>query len=157
MSIKYKITSALFISLIIMGIVLLSSNKKSDINKIRLIQLPVQKCIPQERMCEIKINDTEVRVSFEKDIFYLKPFKVSLFSNNKIDAVYLDFKMRNMDMGVNRFLLASTDLQNKNWQGKGLLPICVTGRADWNSELEIIIDTKKYIVPFPLIVKQATR
>jgi len=115
--------------------------------------------MPQEKTCNVKLNDAEVSVSFEKDIFYLKPFKVSLFSSNKFDAVYIDFKMRNMDMGVNRFLLSTTDQKNnkQNWQGKALLPICVTGRADWYSELEIIIGAKKYIVSFPLTVKQAAR
>ena len=163
MTFKNKMISALIISLIILVIVFQSSNLRNNIKELTIIKMPIENCMPQERICNIKINDIEVSVSFEKEIFYLKPFKVSLFSENKnsngIDAVYIDFKMRNMDMGVNRFLLSGTDSKNnkQNWQGKALLPICVTGRADWYSELEIIIDKKKYIVSFPLTVKQAGR
>ena len=163
MTFKNKMISALIISLILLVIVFQSSNLRNNIKELTIIKMPIENCMPQERICNIKINDIEVSVSFEKEIFYLKPFKVSLFSENKnsngIDAVYIDFKMRNMDMGVNRFLLSGTDSKNnkQNWQGKALLPICVTGRADWYSELEIIIDKKKYIVSFPLTVMQAAR
>lgn len=163
MTFKNKMISALIISLIILVIVFQSSNLRNNIKELTIIKMPIENCMPQERICNIKINDIEVSVSFEKEIFYLKPFKVSLFSENKnsngIDAVYIDFKMRNMDMGVNRFLLSGTDSKNnkQNWQGKALLPICVTGRADWYSELEIIIDKKKYIVSFPFTVMQAAR
>ena len=61
-------------------------------------------------------------------------------------------------MGVNRFLLKKTNFRNEKqkWQGKALLPICVTGRADWVSELEVVTQKSKYVFSFPIFVKQAS-
>ena len=61
--------------------------------------------------------------------------------------------MNNMNMGVNRFLLKR---DNKSiWKGKALLPICVTGRADWLSEIEILTTKNKYIISIPILVKKS--
>ena len=65
--------------------------------------------------------------------------------------------MKNMNMGVNRFKLIKPSSKNikKLWTGKALLPVCITGRADWFAELELISKKKKYMISFPISVKQA--
>jgi len=162
---KNKILVALFLSLII----LITATQyltgiKAD-KKLTVIKMSFEECKPQERVCNVELDGLKLKVSFDKDVFYLKPFNISILldykSNNKInkkvESVYIDFKMKTMRMGVNRFLLIATDI-NKNkqsWQGKALLPVCVTGRAGWFSELEVIMDKKKYILTFPLLVKKA--
>ena len=63
-----------------------------------------------------------------------------------------------MNMGVNRFSLRKAEIKNQKqkWQGKALLPVCVTGRADWLAELEVVTNQSKYIIAIPLSVKQAS-
>lgn len=43
-------------------------------------------------------------------------------------AVTVQFEMKSMDMGVNRFTLHSRD---GAWTGEAILPVCTSGRADW--------------------------
>lgn len=158
---KSKIIVILFLSLIILIIVTQNLRWKKTDKELTVVKMSFENCKPQNKVCNIELEGLKLEVLFDEDVFYLKPFNVSVSlknkSNNKIESVYIDFKMKNMNMGGNRFLLTEVGNKKQNWQGKALLPICVTGRADWFSELEVIIDKKKYILTFPLIVKQATR
>ena len=96
----------------------------------------------------------------DKDIYYLKRFSVLVENNepHNIKSMKISFKMKDMDMGNNQFTLNKVKLINKkkSWKGDALLPICVTGRADWFSELEIITKENKYIIEFPIFVKKAS-
>jgi len=96
----------------------------------------------------------------DKNIYYLKKFNVDIWveskKNTNIESIHIDFKMKNMNMGVNHFILNKIKSENKKqkWQGKMLLPVCVTRRADWFSELAVITKQKKYILEFPILVKK---
>ena len=133
--------------------------KKTD-KKLAVVKISSGNCKPQNKVCNVELEGLKIGVLFDEDVFYLKPFNVSVSlndkSNNKIESVYIDFKMKNMDMGVNRFLLTEVGNKKQSWQGKALLPICVTGRADWFSELEIMTKQNKYILTFPLQVKRTS-
>ena len=163
MRLNYKITLVLLFSIILVVIVLQDLKWGTDVKSLITVKIPIENCEPQIKVCNVELDNLEISVSFDKDIFYLKPFKVSVFKNadssSVIESVYIDFKMKNMEMGVNRFLLSKIGSKDKkqSWLGKALLPICVTGRVDWFSELEIATQTKKYIITFPIIVKQAIR
>ncbi len=130
-----------------------------DINHKPQVVIPVDNCNAQLEKCELKLDELNIEVLFDKNIYYLKKFKVLVWLDNKeIESIYIDFKMNNMTMGVNRFKLEKSN-QNKNnnkqlWVTKALLPVCITGRADWLAELEVITDTKKYIFSLPLMVKR---
>ena len=163
MRLNYKITLGLIFSVILVVIFLQDLKWNTGVKNLTIVKIPIENCEPQIKVCNVELDDFKISVSFDKDIFYLKPFKVSVFkktdSRYDIESVYIDFKMKNMEMGVNRFLLSNIDSKDKtqSWLGKALLPICVTGSIDWFSELEIVTETKKYIITFPIIVKQATR
>lgn len=150
----------LLFSLITLIIVIQNLRWEKTDKELTVVKMSSNNCKPQNQVCNVELEGLKLGVLFEKDVFYLKPFNVSVFSDGKsnkhIASVYIDFKMKNMEMGVNRFLLTEVGNKKQSWQGKALLPICVTRRADWFSELEIVIDKKKYILTFPLIVKQAT-
>ncbi len=155
---KNKIVFALFILLIILVLVARNLTWESSGNKLTIVKISLEDCKPQKQVCNVELSGLNVRILFDKDVFYLKPFNVTVWTegNVEVESVHIDFKMKNMNMGVNRFLLTEVGNKKQSWQGKALLPICVTRRADWFSELEIVIDKKKYILTFPLIVKQAT-
>lgn len=157
---KNIIITVLLISIIIV-IAVQSKKVVNDRTERKVITLPVSICKPQEQICKIEFDGLDIELSLDKDIYYLKPFNVSVFSkknnNSIIEFIQIDFKMKDMDMGVNRFKLKKQNSQNYKqvWKGKALLPICVTRRADWYSELEVVTRENKYIFTFPVSVKQA--
>ena len=125
-----------------------------------VIIIPDVKCNAQKKVCKIELDGLNVELSFDNNIYYLKPFNVFVWSETdfNVKSIQVDFKMKNMNMGVNRFSLRKDEIKNQKqkWQGKALLPVCVTGRADWLAELEVVTNQSKYIIAIPLSVKQAS-
>ena len=145
-------------------VVLITQDVKwlSESNQLKVVKIAVEECNAQKQVCITETDEFKLGVLFDRNIFYLNPFNVKVWTENKndinIESVQIDFKMKNMNMGVNRFLLKKTNFRNEKqkWQGKALLPICVTGRADWVSELEVVTQKSKYVFSFPIFVKQAS-
>ena len=77
-------------------------------------------------------------VQFSQRPMPLKPFQVALIQGaNKQDvitAVEVDFSMRDMAMGLNRYRLMRN---GDRWIANAMLPVCVQGRADWNMQVEV--------------------
>ena len=124
-----------------------------------IINLPVENCDVQKQRCHIISDEFNIEISLENNIYYLKNFNISVWSeNNKssnIESIFIDFKMEKMNMGVNRFMLTKLNSEYKQrWQGKALLPVCVTGRADWFSDFEVETKTNRYVFRFPINVKR---
>jgi len=46
-----------------------------------------------------------------------------------VRQVLVQFTMKGMDMGLNRYRLVSDGAGR--WTGKAMLPVCTTGRTDW--------------------------
>jgi len=144
-------------------IILTIYNSKIHLNEEKKIvnKTFIKKCNAQKNICRVETNEFKIELSFDEKIFYLKPFYVAVVTKNKnntnVESVQIDFKMKNMDVGVNRFILNKTSIKNNKqvWQGKALLPICVTGRVDWVAELAVITKNNKYIISVPISVKRA--
>ena len=155
-----KNTISIFL-FIIVAIIFLGSKLPIQSKERTIIKIPVENCNTQKQTCIVDLYELKIGISLDKNIFYLKKFDVSIWTevkkNYDIDSVYIDFKMNNMNMGVNRFMLLKVNSENnkQQWQGAALLPICVTGRADWFSELEVVTKQTKYILTFPLNVKRS--
>lgn len=124
------------------------------------IKISVGNCNVQQNICKVELEKFNIEISMDKSIYYLKKFNVDVWVESKqdtnIESIQIDFKMKDMNMGVNHFILNKMKSENKkqNWQGNALLPVCVTGRADWFSELTIITKQNKYIIEFPILVKR---
>lgn len=136
--------------------------KKNWSKERTIINIPAENCHPQIKPCKIKFKKISFEISLDDNIYYLKPFNVSVLTESKnsddIKLIQIDFKMKDMDMGVNRFLLTKSDLYSRkqSWVGKALLPVCIAGRrADWFSELEVVTQDAKYILTIPVLVKLA--
>lgn len=160
----------LVLILIFVYIFFISTNMpdKNNLDEKSITTVTLENCDIQKAACLFKFKNLTLEISMDKDIYYLKPFNLSvkrLFTNtsskdtSKIESIVVDFKMKNMNMGVNRFQLKKMTLKNDAyaWEGKALLPICVTGRADWVSELDILTSDSHYRLIFPILVKQATQ
>ena len=146
--------------LMITIIIVKNLNGVSDVDNRVITQMISENCNAQQSACTVKLDDFKLNVSFEKNIYYLKPFTVSVWTENDfpLESVYINFKMKNMNMGVNRFKLKSGAAINNrhHWQGTALLPVCVSGRADWFSELDVVTKKGRYRLIFPLLVEQVT-
>lgn len=155
-------------ALIFVYIFIVSTNmfKENSLDEKSITKVTLKNCDIQKAACLFSAENIILEISMDKDIYYLKPFNLSvkrLFNNSSskdnsnIESIAVDFKMKNMNMGVNRFQLKKVKLKNDDyaWKGKALLPICVTGRADWVSELDILTTDSHYRLIFPVLVKQA--
>ena len=155
-----KNTISIFL-FIIVTIIFLGSKLPIQSKEWKIKKIPVENCNTQKQTCIVNLDELKIGISLDKNIYYLKKFDVSIWTevkkNYDIDSIYIDFKMNNMNMGVNRFMLLKVNSENnkQQWQGTALLPICVTGRADWFSELEVVTKQTKYILTFPLNVKRS--
>lgn len=156
--------TGLFVSIVILIIVsyfiFLDNSSYNDNEQYKIIRLHVDNCNAQKQACSVDSNDLKIRISFDENIFYLKPFYISVIDESnvrsKIESIQIEFKMKNMDMGINRFLLEKINNENDKgfWKGKALLPICVAGRADWVSELNVRTKKYNYIISLPIEVKK---
>lgn len=152
----------ILISLVFIGVLSVVIFQSINIHNKNLeravIVIPAGKCKPQTQICKVELGDLNVDVFFEKNIFYLKPFKMSIRTtkNNNIESIIVDFKMKDMDMGINRFELIkinNTD-EKQSWTAKAILPICVNGRSDWIAAILVKIDKIHYKLTLPFEVKK---
>ena len=126
-----------------------------------IIIVPTEQCTTLSNQCTVNLNGVKLKISFDQNVYYLKPFNVTVeFDNSSdfnVDKISVDFKMKNMNMGINRFSLKNDYSDNKNnkWFGIALLPICVTGRADWNASFEVTTSNNQYLISFPLDIKKS--
>ena len=148
---KNIIITVLLISIIIV-IAVQSKKVLNERTERKVITLPVSKCNPQNKICNVKHKDLTIDISLDKNIFYLKPFNVSVLSNNKVDIehIYIDFKMKKMKMGLNRFILKNKGSQE--WLGVVILPVCIAGRSDWIATVDIHTIKYRFILTFPVSI-----
>ena len=132
---------------------------KAGRNELQPLYLSVKDCNVQQKKCKVSINILNFDISMDKNINYLKKFNINIFVENNefshVELINVSFNMKNMNMGSNRFTLKKVMSENNKeyWKGVALLPICITGRADWFAELEVITKENKYIIEFPILVK----
>lgn len=132
----------------------------SEVKELPVFKLSAGDCNIQRKGCAINTDEFKLSILLDKDIYYLRPFNISISSeinNPNIEKININFKMVGMIMGVNKFTLKenSSSKDKQNWQGKALLPICVAGRADWFADLEFITKQVRYILSVPITVQQA--
>ncbi len=108
-------------------------------------------CVPQDG-CRLQADALIVRLKFEREAQALKPFpvRVEIDSPVPVDAVGLSFRMRGMDMGQNRYRLIQRTPQR--WEGSITLPVCVSGRSDWEARLRIVTPQREYQASLPFVL-----
>lgn len=163
MSELIKLNSKIIIFILFISLFFIFNYKKSNIETppLSITHIVVENCNPQKQACAVEFENVKLEILLDKNIYYLKPFNISVTSDlkkhSKIENIRIEFKMKNMDMGVNRFELKGRIGKNHSlWESKALLPICVTGRADWSAELEVVTEKSKYRLSFPFLVQKVT-
>lgn len=99
-----------------------------------LLQAPAG-CDPQQRPCLAGDTENGLAFALPESARLMQPFPVQVrVLGSLAQSVVVDFRMRDMDMGVNRVGLAPAD--GDLWRGTATLPVCVSGRADWLAVVE---------------------
>ena len=158
-----KLFFALVFTIIIVAFFLffLNENKIVTFKEKDVIKITPNNCDSGNKKCLIESNEFSVEILFDENVYYLKPFNISVMNksidNIELESIKVNFKMNNMNMGVNRFRLKKVSFEKhiQIWKGEALLPICVTGRADWVSEFEITTKNNIYLISVPISVIKA--
>jgi len=92
-------------------------------------------CIPLGQTCTVRSESRAVDLTLPAGVEPLTPFSVvAAVKGSRARRVTVDFSMKGMDMGKNRFALAE---QGEHWVGNAILPVCTTGRVDWVATVEV--------------------
>lgn len=134
----------------------ISNSGKSDKKIIYMKKL--NDCNNYTDGCTFSNEKRQMRIKFIGEVRTMKSFSVSTkFENfnSGIDNVSVTFKMKSMDMGLNKFSLNRQDISNgisELWLGNVLLPVCVSKRSDWEMQLNIETENNIYLAEASIII-----
>jgi len=94
-------------------------------------------CDPVKQTCYAVTDGLRLGLRFTGEVKPLKRFQLQVQTTEDsaivVDGIDLQFSMRGMYMGEQHYALPK--LNEKEWQGEILLPVCTSGRSDWTVEL----------------------
>jgi len=104
-------------------------------------------CNPATTNCVAFIGQHKLVISFSRSPSALQPFQVRLQGENiRPDSVSVEFAMRGMDMGMNRYALKP--VSEAAWGSEVILPVCSLGRHDWESRFEVVYQGVRWLAIF---------
>ena len=127
----------LIVALAVILILLLLSFFPAGINKdSQEAGYEVHHCNTITTGCEAQLDKSRVKIRFPDNIVFLKSFPVEVHIDSPRDSVEnvsVDFQMVGMNMGLNFYQLNKSSTDDSLWTGEGVLPVCTTGRTDWQA------------------------
>ncbi len=112
-------------------------------------------CDPVKMTCYAMVDGFRLGLHISGEPKPLKRFqlKVTLEENSEIvlDGIDVQFKMRDMYMGEQQYVLQK--LNEIEWQGDIILPVCTSGRSEWTVELLARTGDRLYQAEFPFQIK----
>ena len=133
---------------------LLSPNKVQSETTVLLQTDPV--CDLNRQACIARDHQGWVELRFKQSVKYLTRFDIEVialgFKNQSIEKMLVDFSMVDMQMGINRFAMTKTP-KNNVWQGMAILPVCISGRRDWQVKLQFGNSELDYTAIYKLSVE----
>lgn len=134
MSKKYQ-----FVVFIVFGILVVSANiflnqpRHTQFDNVQVIKT---KCRIDLAPCELTDEANTFKVTVQGEIKPLKKFSVKLTDKNGLlETANVKLSMKDMDMGKNIFSFEK--VQQDLWNADVIIPVCTTGRRDWEMELEL--------------------
>jgi len=116
-----------------------SSITESELTECRIDQVP----------CKILFDNGRYLVSSEGEIKPLKKFVIKIVSSTtELMRAQAIFRMRDMDMGKHIYSFNKT--VTGAWFAEVIIPVCTTGRRDW--EIELQLETKFKIKKFVMLI-----
>ena len=111
-------------------------------------------CDPSRGGCVAHHEGMTLELSLPDSMRTMIPFDVAGTLNGpqaaRITSVTVEFSMKGMYMGSNRFVLQQQD--PTTWRGQAMLPICSNGRSDWQVTVEVG-DNPTYLAEFATVVE----
>lgn len=95
-------------------------------------------CQPATAPCAAGDDATTIRLALGPGVPVMQPFPVNAevqLTDEIPTRVTVDFQMIGMDMGRNEYLLEPA--ADRRWKGIAILPVCATGRTDWQAVMEV--------------------
>lgn len=112
-------------------------------------------CDSARRPCVVAGDGLEVEWRLGPSLRPMQAFAMQLRSLRgelgQSAQVMVDFQMRDMDMGLNRYRLEPAGAGV--WQGRATLPVCVSGRSDWIARLTIHDGARTWTAELPFTVE----
>lgn len=104
-------------------------------------------CFLQDGPCAQPVAGTPVRLAISPDSIPLMQTLSLEFDAGALapTMVAVDIRGLNMDMGLNRTVLARSD--DGRWLGETILPVCSQRRMEWEAAVQIETD-RRFEVPF---------
>lgn len=113
-------------------------------------------CDSALRVCAARSDALDIALQLGPPVRPMQAFEIqvrSLRGPLGADArVDVQFQMRAMDMGINRYRLAIA--ADGVWRGTAILPVCASGRSDWIAQLDIRAGGRHWIAELPFTVVQ---
>lgn len=149
-------------ALVIVIILLVLSFYPAIINKDEQdASVQVFQCDTLTTGCKASIDNKQLEIRFPENIVFLKRFPIELRITEQlsqvINTVTVDFKMVGMNMGLNFYQLKQTAEDKTLWLGTGILPVCTTGRTDWQAIVSLQDTESVQKVAFQFEVSASTQ
>jgi len=142
------IDAAIVVAIVLLGV---AGHALAPLLKARTdIVLPLSGCDLNRQACAATLPDGgELEFSVEpRPIPILKPLTLrASFRNGAARRVEVDFNGSQMEMGDNRQPLHAQD-DSATFVGQANLPICTTGRMEWQATVTVDTGTSVVAVPF---------
>jgi hypothetical protein len=91
-------------------------------------------CAPLGHECIVRSDTRLIGIELPSEVQPLTRFPVKVrVEGLEPGSVVVQFDMKSMDMGVNRFGLRQ---KGAVWEGEAILPVCTSGRTDWLATVE---------------------
>lgn len=111
--------------------------------------------------CKANIENAEIEIKFPGNIIFLKRFPIEVniaaVQQHSVDKVIVDFQMVGMNMGLNIYQLKQSDKDKSLWTGTGVLPVCTTGRTDWQAIVSLQKGSQVQKIAFQFEVDPVTQ
>ncbi|UCE89608.1 MAG: hypothetical protein JSW10_01875 [Pseudomonadota bacterium] len=121
----------------------------------RIIELSAPAdCIPLGNWCRARDSKRDIALRLPAVVTYLREFEVEVRVRSAGETgpgeVTVTFEMAGMNMGMNRIRLhpAATGAEPSIWIGKAMLPVCASGRTDWQAIVSAGNGQRSYRVVF---------
>jgi len=108
-------------------------------------------CDGAQRACRIFGTELELELRLGPPVRTMESFEISLRrlrGSLGTDAqVTVQFQMRDMEMGLNRYRLVMG--AEGIWRGQAMLPVCSAGRSDWVAQVDISATGQRWRADLP--------
>ena len=150
-----KNTYMLIAALTVIILLLLLSFYPADLKNDKVLkQYSVYQCTDYISGCKASINEKEIEMKFPEGIVFLERFPVEVkLTRIQAKKITVEFDMVAMDMGQNFYQLQQINKNITTWTGKGVLPVCTTGRTDWQSIISIEQENEIQKIAFQFSVR----